>query len=301
MGYEPAPRIDPVAPAPSLLTSARPLPSVEWRTGVSWTPACQPTYVNEYCSGGVPRSAPNVRATEHTVPFRIYTPLLCDRFAGEVNLADLEPAARALTEVHTAKGIAEALWMGSGLLATDTALPTLRNSAFDVNATATPDLDDAVAQLLAHYEIATDGEGGALVHMPSPLAVYALGGGAGGARICWPEGNIYRGPLGSVIVPGPGYPIGQSASGANGYGPGPEGGPYLGNAPAEAWLYVTGPVEYAVSPVKVIPEEEADRTVGPARTNLYELWGERQAIVRFDPCKVFATKVVTPVVLPEVS
>jgi hypothetical protein len=277
------------------------LPDLNWSTGVSWTPACQPTYVNEFCSGGVERTAANVRATAHTVPFRIYTPLLCDRFAGEVNLADLEPAARALTETHTAKAIAEALWMGSGLLASDTALPTLRNSAFDVGAVATTDLDDAVAQLLAHYELGTDGEGGALIHMPSHLSVYALGGGAGGARICWPEGNIYRGPLGSVVVPGPGYPIGQSATGAGGYGPGPVGGPFLGNAADEAWLYVTGPVEYAVSPVIVVPEEEADRTVGPARTNLYELWGERQAIVRFDPCKVFATKVKSPVTLAEVS
>lgn len=299
MGYEPAPRIDPVAPAPSLLTSARQLTDVDWRTGVQWTPACQPTYVNEFCAGGTNRTTPNVRATEHVVPFTVYTPLLCDRFAGEVNLADLPDAARALTETHTAKAIAEALWLGTGTPASDTAIPTLRNTAFNVDAASVSELDDGVAQLLVHYEIATDGEGGAVVHMPSGLAVYALGGGAGGARLCWPEGNVYRGPLGSLFVPGPGYPNGQSAAGANGNGPGPEGGPYLGNGPDESWIYVTGPVEYAASPVVVLPEDDGDRSV--VRTNLYEVWGERQALVRFDPCKVFATKVTNPAPMPEVS
>jgi hypothetical protein len=302
MEYQPVGRIDPVTPSPSLLTSARRMRGIDWSTGIQWTPVCQPSDVAEYCSGGTNRTAAIARATEHVVPFTIYTPLACDRFAGGVNLADLPDAARALTEVHTAKAIAEALWLGRGLLSSDTTIPTLRNASFDVGANATADLDDAVAQLLVHYEIASDGEGGATIHMPSELAVYALGGGAGGARICWPEGDFYRGPLGSVVVPGPGYPNGQSATGAGGYGPGPEGGPYLGNAANEAWLYVTGPVEWdAEETVRVLPEAEADRTVGPARTNLYEVWGERRAIVRFDPCKAFATKVTNPAPLPEVS
>lgn len=303
MSTAPAPIIDPVAPAPSLLTSARPLPGdVDWtRGGATWSPVCQPTNVQPWCSGGATLGGPNARARVSSVPFTIYTPLACDRMSGEVNLSDLEPAARALTEVHTAKAIAEALWLGAGYAAADSAVPTLRNSAFNAANVAIADLDDAIASLLVHYEIATDGEGGALIHMPSALAVYALGGGAGGARICWPEGNIYRGPLGSVVVPGPGYPNGVSVTGATGYGPGAPGGPYQGNANNESWVYVSGPVEYAVTPVRVVPEDDADRTVGPARSNLYELWGRREAIVRFDPCKVFAVKVTSPVVLPEVS
>lgn len=302
MGLEPAPRISPVAPAPSLLTSAREMPNVTWVSGISFGTGCQPSMQLPYCPIDIRREDAEDQGLASLFPFWVYTPLLCELGAGSTNLGDLPVFAREATEAHTAAAIAETLWMGTGYDATDDTSPTLRNSAQDVSGAAAIDLDDGVAQLLAHYELASGGEGGAMVHMPSPLSVYALGGGAGGARICWPEGNIYRGPLGSIVVPGPGYPIGSSATGADGHGPAPapgQDGPYDGNGNAEAWIYVTGPVEYATGAVEVIPEEERDRT--PPMTNRYEVWGQRPAIVRFDPCKVFATKVINPAPLPEIS
>lgn len=302
MGFEPAPRIEPVAPGPSLLTSARPLPNVTWVSGIGFGTGCQPSHPMAYCPIDVDREDAETQGLAHLFPFWIYTPLVCNYGAGAQNLADLPTFAEHATETHTAAGIASTLWMGTGYADDDDTSPTLRNAAEDVAGAAAVQLDDGVAQLLAHYELATGGEGGALIHLPSTLSVYALGGGAGGARLCWPEGTFYRGPLGSVFVPGPGYPLGSSVTGPDGYGPGSgdnSTGHYAGNAPGESWVYVSGPVEYAVGAVEVVPENERDRT--PPMTNLYEIWGQRPAIVRFDPCKVFATKVINPAPTPEIS
>lgn len=299
MGYEPAPRIRPVAPTPSLLTVARALPSgINWSTGISWTPVCQPSFGLQWCPPAVNRSLGNTLAAVHTMPFLVYTPQSCSM---PLDTADMEQAARDLTEIHTANAIADALWMGTGLPAdsVDNTIPTLRRSGFDVSAAGAIDLDDGVAQLLAHYEDCTGGSGGAIIHMPSELLVYALGGGAGGARLCWPEGSFYRGPAGSMVCAGPGYPNGRTPPGPFGSGPQIAAGNYQGAEVNTAWIYVTGPVEYAVSPVRAIPEEERDRI--PVRTNIYEVWAERDAIVRFDPCCVFATEVINLSPMPELS
>jgi hypothetical protein len=298
MGYEPAPRIRPIAPAPSLLTSARPLPTLNWSTGIAWSTGCQPSYALEYCPPAVDRTAADDRDIVHTLPFLVYTPMAC---TAPVDEADVEQQARDLTETHTAYGIARALWLGEGL-PTDTednTVPTLRRSAVDVAEATSVDLDDGVAQLLVHYEECTGGQGGAVVHLPAELIVYALGGGAGGARLCWPEGNIYRGPQGSVFTAGPGYPLGRSPHGPFGSGPQIGVGNYQGNEASQSWIYVTGPVEYAVGAVRALPETSHDRYV--PRTNLYDVWGERDAIVRFDPCCCFATLVNNPSPMPEVS
>lgn len=302
MGYEPAPRIRPVAPGPSLLTAARPLTGVDnWSTGIAWSAMCQPSYVLPYCPPASDRTAAADQEQVHTMPFVIYTPARCTQ---PVDGEDLESAIVDLTEAHTAAGIAAAAWMGTGLPSDteDNTIPTFRRAAFDVSgasSAAAVDLDDGISQLLVHYEECTGGAGGALIHMPSQLIAYALGGGAGGARICWPEGTNYRGPLGSLIVPGPGYPNGRTPQGPFGAGPQIGVNSYFGNELNTSWIYVTGPIEYAVSPVRALPEEDADRHV--PRTNLYDLWGERDAIVRFDPCCVFATEVINPAPMPEVS
>ena len=74
---------------------------------------------------------------------------------------------------------------------------------------------------------------------------------------------------------------------------------YEGNQNAQSWIYITGPVEYAVSDVIVLPESERERMA--FRQNTYEVWGERDAIVRFDPHCVFAVMVINPAPMPEVS
>ncbi len=296
-GKQPIERIPLVAPTPSILTSARPLPNVEWGTGIAWTPTpCFGASHNwERCQDGEnEKEVSGAAAPVATEPFTIYTPVQCEWVTTEGG-DRLTAIATELTEVHTARQIARALWMGEGLTdvadATYGKPPTLRRSATDVSSAlnGVAPLDDVVAYLLYRYEACTGGNGGAVLHIPTVLIPGALGGGDGGARVAWPEGSIYRGPLGSVISPGPGYPHDSSAQGANGYGPlvvdsNPE--QYKGNGYNSSWIYISGPVEYAVTDVAAPNEDDERRT--PLRYNRYEVIAEREAIVRFDPCCVFA-------------
>lgn len=299
--FQPAGRIRPVVPVPSLLTSARPLENVDWRSGIAWSSICQRSFAFSLCPSD-PRELADDQGVAHVAPFTIYTPIDCT-ITGDLDVEDLDATARELTEAHTPAAIAETLWMGStSYVDGDLTMPTLRRVAQDVSGAGALDLDDAVAQLLVHYEQATGGLGGATIHLPSGLAVYALGGGGGGSRICWPEGNLYRGALGSVVVPGPGYPNGRSPAGIDGHGPLVDDSPetYAGNEDGTAWIYVSGPVEYAVDAVRVEPNDSGARSAD-FRLNRFRGWGERHAIVRFDTCAVFATEVVNPAPMPEVS
>jgi hypothetical protein len=326
MGYEPIGRIRPVAPAPSLLTAMRPLPEgVNWSTGISWSTGCQPSYNWSRCpdldtlvlrmqEGGIHaeitvidgqrfKAVPADRNVVHSMPFTIYTPYLCTDAGtmGERAIGDAESFVTDLTEAHTAAQIAAALWMGDGYADDDLLQPTLRRSA-ELAHDDVLDLDDGIAALLLQYQLCTGGNGGAIIHMPGALLTGALGGGGGGARICWPEGQTYRGPHGCLVVAGPGYPEGSSLDGPGGHGPilDPDlPNTYMGNDADTSWVYVTGPVEFAVTDVKPFPEDPADRFV--QRQNYHGLFGEREAIVRFDPCCVFAVEVTNPVPLPEVS
>lgn len=301
MAYEPIGRIRPVPPTPSLLTSARPLSEdVNWSTGISWITSCIASFSQQYCPPGSLMKGAG-RTVVHTMPFVIYTPISCTMPVSDG--ADLEALAVEATEAHTPAALAHALWMGSTEYdIADTTQPTLRRSAVDVSHASPVDLDDGVAALLTHYQLCTGGNGGAVVHMPGTMLAAALGGGNGGARLCWPEGNLYRGAHGSTFVAGPGYPEGFNIDGPNGAGPKFASSPdrYWGTEAGSAWIYVTGPIEYAVSnPIRIIPETERDRTT-PLQ-NKYDFWAERDAIVRFDPCCVFAIEVWNQSPNPEVS
>lgn len=317
-------RIAPVGPSPSLLTSARnrssdnfgdPSRTVDlgegetrtvesWTTGIAWTPtACAPASVWPRCPGpDDEKDDPADRSEVATDAFTIYTPMACEWVTPESVI--LEAASTELTEAHTARAVARALALGDGLPdtinltdGTPSRPPTLRRSATTIAGTF--DLDDAVAQLLAHYEDCTGGSGGAMLHLPSIVMIPALGGSTGGGWVARPEGNFYRGPLGSIVSPGPGYPLGASIAGAGGFGPktsvDPAAEAYHGNTSSQVWLYVTGPVEYALSDIVVLPETELQRrSRGEHRQNTYEVWAERKAIVRFDPCCVFGALTTVP-------
>ena len=303
-GKQPIEHIPLVKPVPSLLTSAFPLSDqVNWRSGIAWTPLCgHASHAWARCPGGdaLKEEAVTMTAPVGTDPFTIYTPIKCEWVTTEGG-DKLTAMATDLTEVHTAAQIAAALWMGTGLTndadTTYGAPPTLRRVATDVSiggvGAGAAALDDVVAALLHAYTNCTGGMGGAVLHVPDILIPSALGGGDGGARVAWPEGDVYRGPLGSLVSPGPGYPHDSSSQGANGYGPLSSAGPpevYRGNGYNEVWVYVSGPVEYAVTPIEPPNTDEERRT--PFRMNTYEVIAERQAIVRFDPCCVFAARAV---------
>lgn len=298
-GYEPVAPIDPVAPSPSLLTVARRLGGISeseqpgevpedvdltfWRSGISWvSDACTPTTHEELCTDGArPDGTAAVLSTEIAYPFRYYTEMACDWIL-DGKLAD---RARGLTEARAAWALSRALWLGEGLPATITDTDaasyetlTLVNKADDVSAATALDVDDAFARLLSHYETASSGLGGAVLHVPTVLLPHAKA-----TALIWKEGDQYRTTSDARVSPGPGYPFGVGAFGPGG----------ASTAADEVWIYVTGPVEYALGDVRVVPEDEAQRR-GLYRRNDYQVWAEREAIVRFDPCLAFAALVDSP-------
>lgn len=329
-GLQEVDRISPVRPSPSLLTSARDrtgdnfgrggrtveIGGVEvvvpnWATGIEWNPtACAPSHPWPRCpvvpsgSDALEKEAPANRSKVGTDSFIVYTPMRCDWSLPETEI--LEEAAVELTDVHTAFAVAGALWLGEGLndeitLSDGTASrpPTLRRSATDLGLGAV-EFSIAVSELLRAYEECTGGNGGAVLHVPGSLVPYALGAGSGGGAVAVQQADHYvlRAGVGQYLSPGPGYPMGASAAGADGFGPktstDPDPEAYAGNLEDQSWIYLSGPVEYAVAPIKVLPEREVDRRQGLGRTNTVELYAERLALVRFDPCCVFAALVNTP-------
>lgn len=271
-----------------------------WRTGIAWTPmSCHPSSVWPRCPepGREKQPADGLTSPTGTDVFAVYTPLNCEWVTDS---SRLDQAVQDLVEVHSAFAAARALWFGEGLPdevnvnGVATPVPTLRDTADDVsiNGAAAP-IEDVFAILLALHEDCTGGNGGATLHVPT-VAIPSVLGASDGGVLARREGDTYRGPGSSVVSPGPGYPHGASTTGPGGNGPA-TGNPdeYQGNPADEVWVYVTGPVEYALGPIEVLPPEDAERR-GFYRTNRYDVWGERLAIVRFDPCCVFAALAVDP-------
>jgi len=303
---QPVPAINVPAPSASLLTVARPLPDgTDWRSGIAWSSACLlDTHNWPYCPDAATLTAgktlaPGAGPLVATDPFVVYTGVECDWVEGPLG-DDLSTLCSGMNDAHLAYGISQALWMGVGLPSVADPNyglpPTLRRTAQDVSiGGVATELNDVVGALLQHYEACTTGDGGAVIHLPTVMLPGALGGTGGGARVCWPEGNFYRGPAGSVVSAGPGYPHGHTPQGPLGAGPLVSGTPpnevYQGNAFSEVWVYVSGPVEYAVGTTEMVPPDDAQRRV-PTRLNRYDVVAERSAIVRFDPCCVFAAKAI---------
>jgi hypothetical protein len=272
-----------------------------WRTGISWVQtACAQSTIMESCPTGDDTEMGDMTEDAFglvsSMPFWMFTPLECE---WTTKPEDVEAASEALTEAHSAYALGRALWMGEGL-GTDLEQPTLRNAAQIApgGESAIP-LDEAVAVLLAAYEHGTQGLGGQMLHIPGPLMVSGLGGLPGGGMIAKQEGSFYRAALGAVVSPGPGYPWGTSVEGPDGFGPIIDLDPatvYDGNDNDESWIYITGPVEYALS--KIIPLPTTSSFV---RQNRKLAWSMRQLIFRFDPCTVWAALVDSPVTFAAAS
>jgi len=316
------------APTPSILTTAKertsndfgvrvPLPGevevpegaldplkASWRTGVSWVSmACAQSNIQQQCPTGddveLDTMTPGAHGLVSSSPFWMFTPLECEWSTSRNEIVSM---SAELTEARAAWGLGRALWMGDGLPDTFTDgvadQPTLRNFAQVAPGgdTATP-LEETFALLLAAYEEGTQGLGGQVLHVPGPAMVYVLGAGSSGA-IAKQEGNFYRAALGAVVSPGPGYPWGASTDGEDGYGPLIDDSPltYTGNDNDELWIYITGPIEYALSNVVELPTGSSF-----TRQNRTLAWSMRQLVYRFDPCSVWAALAEAPVPFVETS
>lgn len=300
---EPVAPVRVLAPSPSLLTSAF---EARWeysayRTGIEWmSDVCQPSYLEELCApydDDEGREAAGTRVRSTTVPFTVYTPFACEELTPE-SAAKFEDSLREIALARRAYMLARALWMGEGVPSSVTdsegteVLPaTLRDVATDVSVGGgADDIDDVFAQLLLAYEEATQGLGGQTLHVPSSIIPAILE-----ANLIKLDGNRYVTAMGATVSPGPGYPSGPSETGENGAGPFTPTSPgpsYAGNDLGEAWVYITGPVEYSFDELVILPDEDERRM--DRRTNRYEMWAVQHGVVRFDSCSAFAALVASP-------
>lgn len=302
--FEPIDAIDAVAPSPSLTTSARPLPDgVNWRTGVSFRDNGART------RGGWPLFPGNAHDDKLThdpigpqlasfVPVMLYVPLECDETTARAEaemVRELTDEIEATTPFSLARALAGSVgaeWEldpACGVAQNPTLSQPYPGHAFgeestgnDVVGVAGTHPIGALGELLAGYSRIT-GKGGATVHVEVRLIPHLLSSGAINQ-----QGDVYRGPLGSVIVPHAEL-VGPAADDA-----GVPDAPAAGNS----WMYATGPVQYALAPAQVLPEDGGDRWrrfLGAGRTNVWQVIAERLAIFRFNPSVVVATEALAPV------
>lgn len=304
-GAQPIDGLRPVAPEPSLLTVVDPLrqgrqpsPNSEpaadlpgsdlarpfWRSGVSWRAAsCEVGHREAQCLPGGPTRAEKAESDaidEVTFrPYTLYVPWKCEWVVpGTEGDYGYDQDALSQLEAVTAWNVSQEVWTGSA-------------DAGHVDGGINPSLESSASL------IGTGGVGASAVWAIGRLLQAYFDGGGGGNPVLHipvvvvPElqrqgvisqvGGGLRGPVGSRVSPGPGYPVEGAV------GPGGEVA-----AEGEAFMYVTGPVEFDATPPRILNDVQSrhwDR-----RTNIYELIAERFAIHRFDPCTVFGVLIDVP-------
>lgn len=304
MSYEPVAPIPVVAPRPSLTTSARELPAgTNWRTGIAFRDTGQ------HVHGMWPYAAGSSHADKtsdelglgivEVRPVTLYVPLDCDF----VTLGDEDTwsaEARDALEAGSAFRLARQLaggvdgdeWFNdpdcdAGINPTLSQpypgeafgdAPAGVTNANAVVGTAGWHPAAAFGALLDAYSDATQ-VGGATIHVEARVLPHLLGNG-----VVVPKGDLYVGPLNSIVIPH--VELVGPATNADGDPDAPAAG--------NTWMYATGPVEYALGPVQLLPEDRAQRFYGAHRTNRWSVIAERQGITRFNPSVVFAAEALAP-------
>lgn len=236
------------------LKAARSLPAgADWTGGITFTPSCGTTDVWSCVYGDEKQ---NIDAKADPVefdPFLIYAGTTC---SGAPDVENLTELTRIKLARGTSRALARELHSSNALVGN----PDLVSSATDLTPGGTAvALKNAIAGLLS---ASGDCGGGALtIHAPL-VALPALME----LTLASFDGETYSIGGHTLIVDD--YPNEP-----------PTGGPAATSD--EAWLYVTGPVEYRLG-------ERIDVAHYTGRTNESIVLAEQLAIVRFDPCCVFA-------------
>lgn len=291
---EPVQGILPSPPAVSLLTSgSRRMTNVEWRSGVSFRGANCPTSGRWwYCAPGdaEDKPIPSGSGLATFLPFMVFVSVACDEVLPDREpelLREGEAGLDAVLPWH----VSRELWTGE-YETSGRENPSLQapfpgetdefNPDHIVNAGGALNPIDALGALAQAYADGTNHGGDMIVHSPMRLVPWLFHQG-----VAYQSGNIINLPNGR-LSPGPGYP-----AGAGDWGPRTAANPTGAAATSgQVWLYATGMTEWSDGPTTIDPKDRArwfDR-----RLNKYTAIVERPAIVRFDPCSVFAVLVTLP-------
>jgi hypothetical protein len=257
----PALPVDPVRVTertPSLFSASRRRDDwTGWEAGVSFSSGCHSAHTWPRCD-----AEPAEKIVQHDTPVTfdpivVYKALSCEWV---LDTGELDTRARSIVDATTAQEVARAILGGE----TDhgpTGNPSLASAAMPA---ASGSLTDTIGQLLAAR---ADCPGRHVLWVPVGVLPALMA-----HNLVHTEGDALVGPGGALVVA-------DNSSTPIPTGDSPE-------APAdgagEAWLYLSGPIEYEVGPINVAASEDE------RRLNRYEPVAERLAVYRFDPCCIFA-------------
>ena len=274
----------PLAGAPSIVTAARLNPALSVRQGVQFSRSACGQVHGFACDCETPQAelceTPGEGCAEFG-PFTIYDLERCPE--GVFDAADLDVLAgnsERLVADGTAWALSRELEQGT-LSEWDN--PTLCNTAVDLTSGSAVAPVDGLAVLIRALVNVRHGRG--MLHVPMAVIPSLLEQG-----LLTLTAGLYRGPGGMVVSPGPGYQGVQPGSCTD-----------LSDA-GVFWLYATAsPVEYNVG---AVVQALGSPVVDPD-TNVAGSLAWRQAVLRFDPCNVFAVAVCAvhesccgPIVVP---
>lgn len=291
----------------SLLTTGYELPAdipyqntggMQWADGLSFPYSCTTAHGLPGVCG---QSDEVIVPAEPDVEYAAYfEPFIIEQVGTMCGWPTKPNAAQALnTVLHDADALAPApiarnLWSGAYYMTTPAfntttgvyTNPTLMDAATIVTGGSTAqDPLNGIARLIEAVRQATGGKGGIIVHGTEKL-VPSLGM-FGMATL---RSGRLLGP-GFAYSPGPNNPSDEGGSW------GPDG---AAEASGEAWVYATGRVEWGLGPIwqgynqSTALAEIDKRIFFDYKTNLWQVKLERLAIVRFNPCAVYAVKVRIP-------
>ncbi|HLF99333.1 MAG TPA: hypothetical protein VI916_02605 [Acidimicrobiia bacterium] len=289
-----APGIVPRGPGPSLLTAASRLPQgIDWRSGIEYRQThCFAADQWAFCPGvDDEKPSPSGVGLADFYPFVGLVAAQCDWLLRINAEGEFDPETRSQLDAASAWLLSNELW--TGLTNTgDSVNPSLQApfpgavDEFDethiINSGGALNPVDAIGRLLAAYAAGTF-VGGATLHVPLRLVPILVQNGTIDLT-----GQVLGVDGLAVVSPGPGYPdAGNTGPRVSGDTDG------LPATAAQVWVYVTGPVEYEMAPVRLEPEQAESRWLD-RRTNQYYVLAERQMIYRFDPCAIWAALITVP-------
>lgn len=270
-----APSVRP--PAYRFTSGIRPLTGVaNWKSGIRWRP--NPCYEArrwnwfdncEDCPGDQAEkdvSAPEVGFAE-AWPFSFYVPDdCCDTLSS--SRGERDARRRQALAMSIERQLAYQLHTGSGRDCDPT--PTLMNTAEDISGGACVDAASGIAALMQARTIVAGQSYGSIFAPDAAIPALLQ------QDLIDPGSGSYVGPGGFPVVVGPGLP--NTA---------PDGTPA---AAGEAWLYIAGGVDFIVDN-QFVDLDPTDWAL--IRTNQDPAISETDALVRLDPCGVFAVCIST--------